>query len=123
MRLANTDFELGLLAPVLGYEVDDNWDHRAHRVELDAGRWSSARRLRGFAAGGPVTAVGRVMADGTFQARYIIGASRAAVVETLEPIAEGRTTILAFWLAVFSLVGLIATTAVYVRSRWRAESG
>lgn len=119
MRLANTDYELGLVAPIIGYEINGNWDHRDHRVALDAGTWTSAGRLRGLVAGGAVTAVGTVTADGTFHARYVIGASREDVIERLQPIADGRTSTLSYWLTIIGLAGLIATFALYARMHLR----
>jgi hypothetical protein len=117
MGLARPDYALSPRVSETNKPLLTEWDHEEARIEEPPGAWERARRFRGLVAGGPVTAVGTVTPEGTFDADYVIGTGLDEVQTRLAPIASGETCRFAYWLTVLGFAGLALTVAMYFRAR------
>lgn len=117
MHIANNTYTFSPLVPWLGNALIAHWDHQGTDVEMPPGTWERAQRYRGLVADGPVTAVGVVMADGTFQADFVVGMSVDDARAAIAPLANGETSSLLLWFIGAGMVGLALTLLMFLKAR------
>ena len=117
MSLANTGYAFSPRVGWTNEAVLTDWDHVEARIETPPGTFERAKRIRGLVVGGPVTAVGTVTADGTFDADYLVGSSLDDMQASLNSIAHGKSAAVLFWLLLLSGAGLALTIGMFVRRR------
>lgn len=122
MKLASAEFSLPPRVSDTGQPLLTEWDSgSAARIEEPPGVIAGARRYRGLVAGGPVTAVGTVKPDGTFDADYVVGLDLEEFRARLATIASGEPSQLPYLLTGVGCAGLLLTIALFVRS-WRRKT-
>ncbi|MFA5899671.1 MAG: hypothetical protein WC829_11215 [Hyphomicrobium sp.] len=117
ITLANAGYVFSPRTPWTNAPVLADWDHVEARIETPPGIFERARRFRGLVAGGPVTAVGTVTPNGTFDADYLVGSSFYDMQASLRSIASGRFASVLFWLMLLSGACLALTIGIFVRRR------
>jgi len=117
MELASPSYDLSPRAPETNKALLPDWDHVEARFEEPSGAFERAKRYRGLVPGGPITAIGTVTPEDTFEAEYVIGANLKDAQAMIAPVASGESSSFDYWLTAIGLAGLAITIFVFVRRR------
>lgn len=120
MELASPSYDLSPRAPETNKALLPDWDHAEARVDEPSGTFERAKRYRGLIPGGPVTAIGTVTPEDTFEAEYVIGTNLKDAQEMIAPVASGESSSFDYWLTLIGVAGLAVTIGAFVRRRLRS---